>query len=280
MGNRNFRSDENRDFGGRDIERHRRSGGGEGVRSLQGQYRNEDDNWWGRRSSFEGGPDADDEFEESTQGRSAGRYGQPSHDWRQHAREDFDGGRGQVGQYGDSPEFSRRSGQTGYGSGNRGQFTQGNTAAYGYGGDYGQRGSRYNPAAGQMGAGSSGYGNFAGSGNVGYRSGTAGSYSRRGPKNYQRSDERLKEDICDRLLHDVDVDASEVTVEVKAGKVTLDGSVPERYMKHCIEDIADGCYGVKEVDNKVRVSAQSGSTIAGESQNSTSNTDAAAGRLK
>jgi osmotically-inducible protein OsmY len=85
----------------------------------------------------------------------------------------------------------------------------------------------------------------------------------------------LKEDICDRLLHDVDVDASDVTVEVKAGKVTLEGTVPARYMKHTVEDIDDDCYGVKEVDNKVRVS--NGSS---DSQSSTSTTEAAAGRVK
>jgi len=282
MANRNFRSDEHRNYGGWD----RRRGGGEGYRSLQGQYRNEDDNWWGRRSSFEGGPDADDEFEGLAGSRGAGVQGHQSQDWRQHAQRDFESDRRQFGGHGDSQEFSQRyGGQSGQGAGYRGQgyrsqYTQGNTAGYGYGGERGQRHLRYTPPPGQMGAGLGGYGGYTDGGHEGHRSDATGDYSRRGPKNYQRSDERLKEDICDRLLHDVDVDASDVSVEVKGGKVTLDGSVPERYMKHTIEDIADGCYGVKEVDNKVRVAAQGALFGAGESQNATSNTEAVAGRLK
>jgi hypothetical protein len=76
----------------------------------------------------------------------------------------------------------------------------------------------------------------------------------RGPKGYQRSDERLKEDISERLMamgHRID--ASEVTVEVQDGKVTLEGTVPERRMKHAIEDLVDDCMGVKDIDNRVRV---------------------------
>jgi hypothetical protein len=78
-------------------------------------------------------------------------------------------------------------------------------------------------------------------------------YAARGPKNYQRSDERIREDICERLWHSASIDSSEVTVEVKEGEVTLEGTVPERRMKHLIEDVADGCAGVKEVHNRLRV---------------------------
>ena len=75
----------------------------------------------------------------------------------------------------------------------------------------------------------------------------------RGPKGYQRSDERLKEDICERLWEAYHIDSSEVTVEVKSGKVSLEGSVPNRYMKHSIEDIVDATPGVMDIDNHVRV---------------------------
>jgi osmotically-inducible protein OsmY len=76
---------------------------------------------------------------------------------------------------------------------------------------------------------------------------------KRGPKGYQRSDERLKEDISERLMQAHDVDSSEVTVNVEAGKVTLEGTVPSRYMKHYIEDLADACPGVQDIDNRIRV---------------------------
>jgi osmotically-inducible protein OsmY len=75
----------------------------------------------------------------------------------------------------------------------------------------------------------------------------------RGPKGYQRSDERLKEDICERLMNAYYIDCSEVSIDVKGGKVSLEGSVPERYMKHSIEDIVDSCAGVTDIDNRVRV---------------------------
>jgi hypothetical protein len=75
----------------------------------------------------------------------------------------------------------------------------------------------------------------------------------RGPKNYQRSDDRIKEDIYDKLMHDHRINADEVVIEVSAGIVTLLGSVAHRQMKHWIEDIAADCAGVKDVENKLRV---------------------------
>ena len=74
------------------------------------------------------------------------------------------------------------------------------------------------------------------------------------PKSYQRSDERIREDIYERLLQDSYVDCSNITVAVSSGVVTLEGTVPERHMKHQVENIADDCSGVKDIDNKLRVS--------------------------
>ena len=83
-----------------------------------------------------------------------------------------------------------------------------------------------------------------------------------GPKGYTRSDERLREDISERLMQAYDIDSSEVTVQVLGGKVVLEGTVPNRYMKHAIEDIADGAPGVQDVDNKIRVTSSRWSTNA------------------
>jgi hypothetical protein len=77
----------------------------------------------------------------------------------------------------------------------------------------------------------------------------------RGPKGYQRSDERLKEDISERLMEAHDIDSSEVTVDVKGAKVTLEGVVPSRHMKHAIEDLVDACPGVQDIDNRIRVAS-------------------------
>ena len=73
-----------------------------------------------------------------------------------------------------------------------------------------------------------------------------------GPKGYQRSDERLREDISERLMEAQHLDSSEVTVEVSGAKVVLDGTVPERRMKHAIEDLVDACPGVQDLENRIR----------------------------
>lgn len=74
-----------------------------------------------------------------------------------------------------------------------------------------------------------------------------------GPKGYQRSDERLREDISDRLMQARYIDSSDVTVGVSDAKVVLEGTVPERRMKHAIEDLVDACPGVQDIDNRIRV---------------------------
>lgn len=78
-------------------------------------------------------------------------------------------------------------------------------------------------------------------------------YHGRGPKNYTRSDARIQEDISERLWNDDDIDATDVSVEVKDGEVTLRGNVEHRSIKHRIEDIADSCGGVREIHNEIRV---------------------------
>jgi osmotically-inducible protein OsmY len=80
----------------------------------------------------------------------------------------------------------------------------------------------------------------------------------RGPKNYQRSDERIYEDVCERLRRALHVDLREVIVEVKDGTVSLYGSVPHRQMKHWIEDLAADTPGVKDVENKLDVALVAG----------------------
>ena len=79
------------------------------------------------------------------------------------------------------------------------------------------------------------------------------SYRGRGPKNYRRPDERIREDVCDWLQMDHDVDASDMEVTVKDGTVELAGTVSDRYAKRRAEDIAAAVRGVRDVDNQLRV---------------------------
>ncbi|WP_276372581.1 BON domain-containing protein [Chryseolinea sp. H1M3-3] len=80
-----------------------------------------------------------------------------------------------------------------------------------------------------------------------------GLHKGKGPRGYSRSDERIKEDINDRLSDDVFVDATDIEVSVNQGEVILTGSVNDRSSKRRAEDIADGVSGVKNVENRIRV---------------------------
>lgn len=81
-----------------------------------------------------------------------------------------------------------------------------------------------------------------------------GEHRGKGPKGYTRSDERIREDVCDSLSDDDELDASDITVTVKGGEVTLEGSVPDRRAKQRAEDLAEAVSGVRDVDNKLRKS--------------------------
>ncbi|HET7539043.1 MAG TPA: BON domain-containing protein [Polyangiaceae bacterium] len=141
-----------------------------------------------------------------------------------------------AGSYGSS-SGSYGSGSGSYGSGSYGSGLSGS-------GSYGSGSGSY---------GSSSYGSGSyGSGSYG-SSGRYGSYSGRGPKGYTRSDDRIREDVCERLSENDEVDASEIEVQVQDRKVTLTGSVENRRMKHIAEDLAEAVSGVDDVDNRITV---------------------------
>jgi hypothetical protein len=74
----------------------------------------------------------------------------------------------------------------------------------------------------------------------------------KGPASYQRSDERLRELVCEALTEDDRVDASNIEVSVKAGEVTLTGQVDDRLQKRAAEDCVENVSGVKDVQNRIR----------------------------
>lgn len=83
-----------------------------------------------------------------------------------------------------------------------------------------------------------------------------GQYSGVGPKGYIRSDERIKEDVNDRLTYHAYLDASDIDVQVDNGDIVLTGAVATKYEKRYAEDTADKVNGVKNVENRLRVNSQ------------------------
>src|SRR3954454_1900986 len=75
----------------------------------------------------------------------------------------------------------------------------------------------------------------------------------RGPRNYTRSGDRIREDVNDRLTDDWRVDASEIEVIVSGTEVTLSGTVASRDQRRRAEDIAESVSGVTHVQNNLRV---------------------------
>lgn len=83
--------------------------------------------------------------------------------------------------------------------------------------------------------------------------GPMGQHYGRGPKNYQRSDDRIREDVSEQLTYHHDIDATDIDVQVQGGEVTLTGTVTDRRQKRMAEDIAEEVRGVRDVHNQIRV---------------------------
>lgn len=73
-----------------------------------------------------------------------------------------------------------------------------------------------------------------------------------GPRGYTRSDDRIREDICDRLTRHGRIDATDVQINVRNGEVTLEGRVDSRDAKRLAEDVAESVDGVRDVINHLK----------------------------
>ncbi len=270
-----------RDFGSRGEFGRGDFGRSDYGRSDYGQGRGDFGRDYGRGrdygSSFGdqsfGGGDYGRDFGRGEFGRSdfgRGDFGRSdrnrSGDW---SRSDFDRpearrwsgsdyGRDQRGTYGGLGYGGSRSGFGRYGEGSFGGYGQyGRDYGSRYGGDFG-RGDFQNQREDDRGfiervaeAVSSWFGSDEGQ----YRH-----HRGRGPKGYARSDDRIREDVSDRLGDDWLVDATEIEVAVLNGEVTLSGTVDRREQRRRAEDVAESVSGVKHVQNNIRVS---GTTTAG-----------------
>jgi hypothetical protein len=143
----------------------------------------------------------------------------------------------------------RRPGEShGYYEDNRGrvyEFEHGPAWRAGTSGDnYGPAGYNYRSTGYNYGPGSYGP-------NYGYE---GRNFTGRGPKGWKRPDDRIREDVCERLTADWQIDASEIEIVVNNGEVTLAGNVHTRDDKRRAEDVAEHINGVRDVHNNLRVS--------------------------
>ena len=182
--------------------------------------------------------------------RGGGGYGE---EWR----------RPQGYGYGGQGEFSGESGRQDYFTGESSGQGYGASQGYGSGGGMGYSGQGY--------AGPQGYGSQQ----------RMGEHRGKGPKGYQRSDERTKELLCERLREDPHIDPSEVTITVQGGKITLEGTVDSRQTKNAIEEVAEQ-FGTQDVQNNLRIQKTQGMQSSTESgrQSKGSGDDNASTKIK
>lgn len=96
-------------------------------------------------------------------------------------------------------------------------------------------------------------GQWGGGWNQGRDRGSEGRFSGRGPRSYKRSDDRIEEDVNQRLTEHPMIDATDIEVHVQNGEVTLRGHVDHREAKRIAEDITESVFGIKELTNQIKV---------------------------
>lgn len=269
--------DERQRFAGRgDDERGRFGYGGASGRGQQDDDRMRDDR---PRYSGQGGQSGSNAgFGQQDRGgygmQQGGGYGQFDRggygqqdrgDYRQQDRGSY--GHQDRGGYGQQD-------RGGYGMQDRGQFDRGGYGQQDRGRGYESYGSEGGQVPGRpnTGYGGRGYGMMAGEGSMdreqtGYQErgrsqgqSMSGGHRGKAPAGYQRSDDRIREEVCQALSDDDHVDASGIEVTVKSGEVTLAGKVSDRRTKRMAEDLVERVTGVKDVTNQIRVdSDQQGS---------------------
>lgn len=221
----------------------------------------------GREGSY---PQAAASPDESLSRGDYARGGYERGDRGQGSRSYASGGYGAGSESYDDQDFSQDYSQGSSHFGSQGFGAQGSQGVFGpqgFGaqGGIGARTGEYGSGYGSSGGYGSGSDQWRARDVGGQGFGGATSYRGLGPKNYTRSDERIREDLNERLTDAHDIDATGISVEVNNGVATLTGSVDQRWMKHRAEDLAEGCSGVRDVNNQIRVQSGQQSTTQRES---------------
>ena len=253
QGNYGGRGDGNRQRGrGNDNESRTQTRGtqlegqwNEGQSSRESGGYDTDHNYGNYGASYDEGRYAQGSSWNEQPGRYGGQYGAP-----------YGGMQSQGGQYGQG--YGAQPPQMGPYQSHRQPYGQQYEQPYGMSGQYGQPQGAYGQS-GQYGQGQ--YVTGQGIGRLRGQSTRGGAYAGEsfrgiGPKGYTRSDERIKEEVCECLTDDDRIDASNISIDVKDGVVTLTGSVDERSVKHRVEDLVEDVSGVKDVENRLTIQRQ------------------------
>jgi hypothetical protein len=226
--------DRGRSHGGRGRDDESRSGGYEGERGDIYHYapagRRGSEYGYGGGSSYGRGNYEQDDM--SSGGLAGGARGYGYAQGPGHGGDRYTGRGGSLGSMSDEMGGSHSQGMGRY------DRDQGRSGWFGgRPGGAGRYGSEHAGMGGGYGIGASGQEQHRG----------------KGPKGYTRSDDRIREDVCDCLTDDPMLDAGEIEVQVKNGEVTLSGTVTDRLAKRHAEDMIERVSGVKDVQNNIRV---------------------------
>lgn len=80
-----------------------------------------------------------------------------------------------------------------------------------------------------------------------------GPHTGRGPRGYQRSDERIRDEANDRLTAHGWIDATDIECNVEHGEVMLTGFVDGRPAKRAAQEVVEDVPGVRDVHNHLRI---------------------------
>jgi len=80
-----------------------------------------------------------------------------------------------------------------------------------------------------------------------------GAHAGKGPRGWNQRDDRLIEEVSERLMEDRLLDARDIAVEANSGAVTLTGSVPGASDIVHAEMLARGTAGVTAVLNQLTI---------------------------
>ncbi|WP_437942397.1 BON domain-containing protein [Sorangium sp. So ce341] len=79
-----------------------------------------------------------------------------------------------------------------------------------------------------------------------------GPYAGSGATGEERSDEQIREDVCELLAEHDQLDTADIQVEVRDAEVRISGTVDSDVLKEMAEEVAGAVSGVKRIVNALR----------------------------